>query len=255
VRKLIPLGELSGARRASLRKTAPVVAVCRAGGRSAAGNPSSLQTGWIRPRREICPGGMLRWRARGLARWKAATPKAARRARSPRRSASAPRKCVQLLHANASMLHTPVFETGGSGYARPRFSARLIWPAATRRAKSGPPRLRNRQRFPTDRRPAPISVVSAALIRNRLQFAPAHGHARRFAPRAPDRESGQPLSCRSFPPTRNIGVRPREMLAAIDGDHLTGYRTRLQADIGSRPGDVLRQRARGPNMVDALPGA
>ena len=60
--KLIPLGELSG-RTGELSKDKPVVAVCRAGGRSAQAVNMLLQAGFERVAN--LSGGMLRWRAEG----------------------------------------------------------------------------------------------------------------------------------------------------------------------------------------------
>ena len=58
--KLIPLGELSG-RTGELAKDRPVVAVCRAGGRSAQATAILQQAGFDRVAN--LSGGMLRWRA------------------------------------------------------------------------------------------------------------------------------------------------------------------------------------------------
>jgi glyoxylase-like metal-dependent hydrolase (beta-lactamase superfamily II)/rhodanese-related sulfurtransferase len=60
--KLIPLGELSG-RTEELSKEKPIVAVCRAGGRSAQAVNMLLQAGFERVAN--LSGGMLRWRAEG----------------------------------------------------------------------------------------------------------------------------------------------------------------------------------------------
>jgi sulfur dioxygenase len=60
--KLIPLGELSG-RTAELAKDKPMVAVCRAGGRSAQATLILQQAGFEKVAN--LPGGMLRWRAEG----------------------------------------------------------------------------------------------------------------------------------------------------------------------------------------------
>jgi sulfur dioxygenase len=60
--RLIPLGELSG-RTGELAKDRPVVAVCRAGGRSAQATLILQQAGFERVAN--LPGGMLRWRAEG----------------------------------------------------------------------------------------------------------------------------------------------------------------------------------------------
>jgi sulfur dioxygenase len=60
--KLIPLGELSG-RTEELSKDKPIVAVCRAGGRSAQAVNMLLQAGFERVAN--LSGGMLRWRAEG----------------------------------------------------------------------------------------------------------------------------------------------------------------------------------------------
>ena len=60
--KLIPLGELSG-RIGELAKDRPMVAVCRAGGRSAQATLILQQAGFDRIAN--LPGGMLRWRAEG----------------------------------------------------------------------------------------------------------------------------------------------------------------------------------------------
>src|SRR5437016_5682298 len=60
--KLIPLGELSG-RTGELAKDRPVVAVCRAGGRSAQATAILQQAGFDRVAN--LSGGMLRWRAEG----------------------------------------------------------------------------------------------------------------------------------------------------------------------------------------------
>lgn len=59
---LIPLGELS-ARSGELDKSRPVVAVCRAGGRSAQATLILQQAGF--PRVANLAGGMLRWRVEG----------------------------------------------------------------------------------------------------------------------------------------------------------------------------------------------
>lgn len=59
---LIPLGELSE-RTQELKKDQPVVAVCRAGGRSAQATLMLLQAGFIKVAN--LPGGMLRWRGEG----------------------------------------------------------------------------------------------------------------------------------------------------------------------------------------------
>ncbi|HEY4264553.1 MAG TPA: rhodanese-like domain-containing protein, partial [Micropepsaceae bacterium] len=61
--KLIPLGELS-ARTGELAKDKPVVAVCRAGGRSAQATLILQQAGFERVAN--MPGGMLRWRGEGF---------------------------------------------------------------------------------------------------------------------------------------------------------------------------------------------
>jgi sulfur dioxygenase len=61
---LIPLGELSG-RAGELAKDQPVVAVCRAGGRSAQATLILQQAGFDKVAN--LPGGMLRWRALDLA--------------------------------------------------------------------------------------------------------------------------------------------------------------------------------------------
>ena len=62
--KLIPLGELAG-RAGELSRERPVVAVCRAGGRSAQATVILQQAGF----RDVAnlAGGMLRWRAEGCA--------------------------------------------------------------------------------------------------------------------------------------------------------------------------------------------
>ena len=60
--KLIPLGELSG-RTGELAKDKPMIAVCRAGGRSAQATLILQQAGFDRIAN--LPGGMLRWRAEG----------------------------------------------------------------------------------------------------------------------------------------------------------------------------------------------
>ena len=60
--KLIPLGELAG-RTGELAKDRPVVAVCRAGGRSAQATAILQQAGFERVAN--LSGGMLRWRAEG----------------------------------------------------------------------------------------------------------------------------------------------------------------------------------------------
>jgi rhodanese-related sulfurtransferase len=60
--KLIPLGELSG-RVSELSKDKPIVAVCRAGGRSAQAINILQQAGFDRVAN--LSGGMLRWRAEG----------------------------------------------------------------------------------------------------------------------------------------------------------------------------------------------
>ena len=60
--KLIPLGELSG-RTGELAKDRPVVAVCRAGGRSAQATAILQQAGFEKVAN--LSGGMLRWRAEG----------------------------------------------------------------------------------------------------------------------------------------------------------------------------------------------
>jgi rhodanese-related sulfurtransferase len=59
---LIPLGELS-ARTGELSKEKPVVAVCRAGGRSAQATVILQQAGFEKVAN--LSGGMLRWRAEG----------------------------------------------------------------------------------------------------------------------------------------------------------------------------------------------
>jgi sulfur dioxygenase len=59
---LIPLGEL-GARKGELDKNRPVVAVCRAGGRSAQATIILQQAGFAKVAN--LPGGMLRWRGEG----------------------------------------------------------------------------------------------------------------------------------------------------------------------------------------------
>jgi len=61
---LIPLGELAE-RAGELSKDRPVVAVCRAGGRSAQATTILQQTGFKEVANLI--GGMLRWRAEGHA--------------------------------------------------------------------------------------------------------------------------------------------------------------------------------------------
>jgi rhodanese-related sulfurtransferase len=60
--KLIPLGELAG-RASELSKGKPIVAVCRAGGRSAQATLILQQAGFEKVAN--LPGGMLRWRAEG----------------------------------------------------------------------------------------------------------------------------------------------------------------------------------------------
>jgi glyoxylase-like metal-dependent hydrolase (beta-lactamase superfamily II)/rhodanese-related sulfurtransferase len=60
--KLIPLGELAG-RTGELSKDRPVVAVCRAGGRSAQATLILQQAGFEKVAN--LPGGMLRWRGEG----------------------------------------------------------------------------------------------------------------------------------------------------------------------------------------------
>jgi sulfur dioxygenase len=60
--KLIPLGELSG-RVSEIPKDKPIVAVCRAGGRSAQATVILQQAGFDRVAN--LTGGMLRWRAEG----------------------------------------------------------------------------------------------------------------------------------------------------------------------------------------------
>jgi sulfur dioxygenase len=60
--KLIPLGELS-ARSSELSKDKPIVAVCRAGGRSAQATLILQQAGFDKIAN--LPGGMLRWRGEG----------------------------------------------------------------------------------------------------------------------------------------------------------------------------------------------
>jgi rhodanese-related sulfurtransferase len=60
--KLIPLGELSG-RISELAKDKPIVAVCRAGGRSAQATLILQQAGFDKIAN--LPGGMLRWRGEG----------------------------------------------------------------------------------------------------------------------------------------------------------------------------------------------
>ena len=59
---LIPLGELAG-RAGELRRDRPVVAVCRAGSRSAQAISILQQNGFV----DVAnlTGGMLRWRAEG----------------------------------------------------------------------------------------------------------------------------------------------------------------------------------------------
>ena len=59
---LIPLGELSE-RMGELDKTRPIVAVCRAGGRSAQATIILQQKGFTKVAN--LPGGMLRWRSEG----------------------------------------------------------------------------------------------------------------------------------------------------------------------------------------------
>jgi glyoxylase-like metal-dependent hydrolase (beta-lactamase superfamily II)/rhodanese-related sulfurtransferase len=59
---LIPLGELSG-RTGELKKDQPIVAVCRAGGRSAQATLILQQSGFTKVAN--LPGGMLRWRGEG----------------------------------------------------------------------------------------------------------------------------------------------------------------------------------------------
>src|SRR5215471_979972 len=59
---LIPLGEL-GTRKGELDKDRPVVAVCRAGGRSAQATIILQQAGFAKVAN--LPGGMLRWRSEG----------------------------------------------------------------------------------------------------------------------------------------------------------------------------------------------
>jgi glyoxylase-like metal-dependent hydrolase (beta-lactamase superfamily II)/rhodanese-related sulfurtransferase len=59
---LIPLGELAG-RSSELKKDQPVVAVCRAGGRSAQATIMLQQAGFTKVAN--LPGGMLRWRGEG----------------------------------------------------------------------------------------------------------------------------------------------------------------------------------------------
>jgi len=58
----IPLGELSG-RTGELTKDQPIVAVCRAGGRSAQATLMLQQAGFTKVAN--LPGGMLRWRGEG----------------------------------------------------------------------------------------------------------------------------------------------------------------------------------------------
>jgi rhodanese-related sulfurtransferase len=60
--KLIPLGALAE-RAVELDKTLPVIAVCRAGGRSAQATAILQQTGFSKVAN--LAGGMLRWRAEG----------------------------------------------------------------------------------------------------------------------------------------------------------------------------------------------
>ena len=59
---LIPLGQLAG-RAGELSKEKPIVAVCRAGGRSAQAANILREAGFERVAN--LPGGMLRWRAEG----------------------------------------------------------------------------------------------------------------------------------------------------------------------------------------------
>jgi sulfur dioxygenase len=59
---LIPLGELAG-RTGELQKDQPIVAVCRAGGRSAQATLMLQQAGFTKVAN--LPGGMLRWRGEG----------------------------------------------------------------------------------------------------------------------------------------------------------------------------------------------
>ena len=62
--RLIPLGELS-TRAGELARDRPIVAVCRAGSRSAQATVILQQAGL--PEIANLSGGMLRWRAEGLA--------------------------------------------------------------------------------------------------------------------------------------------------------------------------------------------
>jgi len=61
---LIPLGDLNE-RTSELDKMRPVVAVCRAGGRSAQATIILQQAGFAKVAN--LPGGMLRWRSEGHA--------------------------------------------------------------------------------------------------------------------------------------------------------------------------------------------
>ena len=61
---LIPLGELAG-RAQELKNDQPIVAVCRAGGRSAQATIILQQAGFTKVAN--LPGGMLRWRGEGHA--------------------------------------------------------------------------------------------------------------------------------------------------------------------------------------------
>ena len=62
-RRLIPLGELAAARRRARASDQPIVAVCRAGGRSAQATVILQKAGFA----DVAnlAGGMLRWRAEG----------------------------------------------------------------------------------------------------------------------------------------------------------------------------------------------
>jgi rhodanese-related sulfurtransferase len=62
--QLVPLGEL-GARAAEIPKDKPVVAVCRAGSRSAHATAILQKAGFSNVAN--LPGGMLRWRGEGRA--------------------------------------------------------------------------------------------------------------------------------------------------------------------------------------------
>ena len=124
--KLIPLGELSG-RTGELSKDRPVVAVCRAGGRSAQATLILQQAGFDRIAN--LPGGMLRWRAEGGARGRRQVLTGASRSISTP-AASAPGSACSFSTRTRAWV-TRLSSKQAAAIRSARVSARLMWPAAT----------------------------------------------------------------------------------------------------------------------------